>query len=124
MTPGLTARIRGASELGAEKPTRKGPEPLRSRQRGVLEDVDRSPCSKARARSRAQSSNACWGPVAASASERRAESGTSRRAESTPSLRLRGLHEAPDLHSTGADDPTLEGVGRSLLGKHPVVLRR
>src|SRR5215470_4883443 len=68
----------GASELGAEKPTRKGPEPLRSRQRGVLEDVDRSPCSKDRARSRAQSSKACWGPVAARVRTRRAENGTSR----------------------------------------------
>src|SRR5215813_4693221 len=106
----------GASELGAEKPTRKGPEPLRSRQMGVLEDVDLSPCSNARARSRAQSSNACWGPVAASAGERRAAR------VDAPSLRLRGLQIAADLDSTRPDDPSLDGVGRSLLGQDPVVL--
>ncbi len=31
--------------------------------------MERSPSSKARARSRAQSSNACWGPVAVSDEE-------------------------------------------------------
>src|SRR5262245_55835589 len=116
MTPGLTARISGASELGAEKPTRKGPEPLRSRQSGVWEDRARSPCSKARARSRAQSSNACWGPVAASARERRAESGTSRRT----TLRLQGLHVPADLHPGGPDDPSPERVPGSLLRKNAI----
>src|SRR5678815_481540 len=106
----------GASELGAEKPTRKGPEPLRSRQIGVLGDVDRSPCSNARARSRAQSSKACWGPVAARARERRTETGTSR----GTTLRLHWLQVLAHLHPARANDPAAEHVRGAVLLEHLV----